>query len=437
MRSGAESTGQGVFQLPLSKWHHPLIHGRRWIVQELILARGTLVHCGKTFLGSLEDVNRQSNACLWHRVEDPSAADVWSGSDGDRYKLIYSMLNDPGSERVTENCRYVHAIVEIRRHHSFGRPYNQFSSVGNKSSTIPTDETPWSIVDIFRGTKCQDPRDAIYALLSLVELRGIPSGLRPDYTIEPHHVFFQACISKCASYHTTSGLLSEVAAIQDLLSGLTPTTLLLVQLLELLISHHASVPSNALYATFLAIAENEFYRHISILYDIFSWRTSAMVEFYDDYIYEERAHDAPSQARFHCFPMSRWYARRGPYVFHVEHATELLNLLIAKHQRNLDFVMQWETRNPCYGKWNALKLPGGKDFFWNRWKSLCHALAGDEKAVAEIDERKRGLAGLLTDAPVALKSRREIAEPLGLNGIKRGLTQFQTRTAFGGSGDWR
>lgn len=347
------------------------------------------------------------------------------------------MLDNPGSRRVTENCRYVHAVVEIRDRHLFGRRYNRSPLKGSKAYPGPTDETTWSVVDIFRGTKCQDPRDSIYALLSLVELRGIPSGLRPDYTIEPHHVFFQACISKCCSYHTTSGLLSEIATIQDLLSGLTPTTLLLIQLLELLISNQHSVPPHASYATFLAIAEHEFYRHISTLYDTFPWRTSAMVEFYDDYIYEERAHDAPSQARFHCFPMSLWYQKRGPYSFNIAHGTALLNLLVAKHQHNTAFIEEWSEMNSCYGKWNALKLPAGKDFFWNRWKSLCCALAGDEKAVAEIDERKRGLSGLLTDAAVPLKSRRAIAEPLGLNAMKRRMTQFQTRTAFGGSGDWR
>ncbi|EXJ76195.1 uncharacterized protein A1O5_00703 [Cladophialophora psammophila CBS 110553] len=108
---------------------------RRWIVQELVLARSIMVHCGTD--------ERSWDELIGSRVNHQNFNGINFGISGD----IYNPANKP-FRKATNNIRMLLMLRGEARTQKFERDI-------------------FTLINMFSHTKCEDPLDQVYALLSL------------------------------------------------------------------------------------------------------------------------------------------------------------------------------------------------------------------------------------------------------------------------------
>ena len=128
---------------------------RLWVLQEIILAKSVTMIFGET---AIEGSDFERLVIQLARAQQ-------------RYNRIWHKQPDPmWRTRVGPSLEYVRTIFELRK---------QYESALSRPSSI------WHYLSIFYDSKCHDPRDRIYSLLSLVESAETQDILpEPDYTID-------------------------------------------------------------------------------------------------------------------------------------------------------------------------------------------------------------------------------------------------------------
>ena len=134
---------------------------RTWIVQEIALAASVLIHCG-------------ADHGAWSDLEpllDPQKNFVW-------------MRDMRGLNRWRDDHDRVRALFHYEAR--FGLDGHR-----NYSDGWPVMRKLYDHVREFRDMKCRDPRDKIYALLSLF---GPDLPIAPDYTLSAVELFIRVCV---------------------------------------------------------------------------------------------------------------------------------------------------------------------------------------------------------------------------------------------------
>lgn len=148
--------------------------GRMWTVQEFILPKNLLLLCGEhgacweNFLAAKPSIaEMQLLQSGWLRLWD--ARDRWQRSNAHRDGVV---------EAVAEELH--DAVVDHR-------PDSGTTSALTAAGSL--DE----LLFAFGYGQCSDPRDRMYALLSLVRHRGSqsPRPLLPDYTISAEQLYYR------------------------------------------------------------------------------------------------------------------------------------------------------------------------------------------------------------------------------------------------------
>ena len=196
---------------------------RTWIVQEVILARSILVHCGSACMDWDDLVKRCMNPTLWDLVYNQ------------RHVTKYSMGNitsSDGSSREThvENwISRIHSLNEQRQERIRSGRTSTARLASNRNTGLDGEElldhSQTNILDLiieFQDTHCTDPRDKVYALHSL---EPAPS-FTPNYEISRARLFINLCAgrAKLVAYefkHLTTALnLNNLAGYRDILTTL-------------------------------------------------------------------------------------------------------------------------------------------------------------------------------------------------------------------------
>ena len=133
---------------------------RTWIVQEVILAKSILLHCGNSEL-SWEDITK-----------------LFAGTNTSELLKHYLKWSDPeASKDFHVAVNRIRTLVERRsQEHDLRRLFPDryaFTDIFN-------------LIIACKDTKCSDKRDKVYALLSLCEAN---TGIEPDYRISTEEVF--------------------------------------------------------------------------------------------------------------------------------------------------------------------------------------------------------------------------------------------------------
>lgn len=147
---------------------------RTWIIQELLLARKITVYCGKRIF-DWELFYLILTECL-HNSPSGDTLSNYSFSDDNRSHL------DPSA----------HSLDEIHRQRYLSRASSRFFF--SKPSKSLGDN-----IKRYRDTQCKDPRDKVYALLSLSSIpKGKPQFVA-DYDITVLDLYFKTLQYCCES----------------------------------------------------------------------------------------------------------------------------------------------------------------------------------------------------------------------------------------------
>ena len=150
---------------------------RTWVVQEIAAARSVLIQCGPDNL---------SWAAL-EKLLDPRKKEhlLFPAGHLERYKHVADLFQNT----------------------------TRFDSVEYDLETdSPLDmQDLFELVEKFRNTECQDRRDKVYALLSLL---GPGMTIEPDYTSSPAELFVRVCIGGLEEYQMV--LLADILDLKHL-----------------------------------------------------------------------------------------------------------------------------------------------------------------------------------------------------------------------------
>lgn len=180
-----------LMHAPFTPWW-----GRIWVVQEVILPPQITICCG-TVSAPWSMFSRAASACLQH-MHDCCAKEL------DRVpRDLMNVLQDFG-ERVTD--------VDNLRNTSLGKMFH-ISSLFEpgmdriRRSFCPAERRSLiSLLRQFRERKASDPRDKVYALLSLVQDDSKRAPLMPDYSLSTAEVYTMAAVESIYSSGSLSVL---------------------------------------------------------------------------------------------------------------------------------------------------------------------------------------------------------------------------------------
>lgn len=220
---------------------------RLWIIQEVILAKGLVVHCGD-MRASWEDV---VGATM-----QPNMNEVFDGIELDRLvsqnpsateaavphpQRLSRSSADPTSDHVAELRKAMHhlAQVDCLRHQrsNKGVPFIVHNihpaNTAFKDSTTTLRREAFDVAHLnvlFPDARCVDRRDHVYGLLALeregeakglerLNEKGLKGSLRPDYAIDAAELFVRVCKARLEAWR---GGFAGVTMKMGYLSGLDP-----------------------------------------------------------------------------------------------------------------------------------------------------------------------------------------------------------------------
>ena len=163
---------------------HRLYWYRLWIVQELILAKDIVVHCGNSSL--------PWDALMRYRTKFFSGGIIWDGIDLDA-------ATGPAFTSFQEQISGIVELMAMRRRHgpmSLGRMYDSLSL--ESTQTAEVQEIGYLSVK-FRDRGCSDRRDYVYALLYLDKSQEL-RNFSPDYTIDEAALFVRLCVTRLSTW---------------------------------------------------------------------------------------------------------------------------------------------------------------------------------------------------------------------------------------------
>ena len=221
---------------------------RLWIIQEVVLAKGIIVHCGD-MRASWEDV---VGATM-----QPHMSEVFDGIELDR--LVSQNLSatgaaaaphtqrlsrssaDPTSDRVAELRKAMHHLAQLDclRHQRSNKGVHFIvhnihpANTAFKDSTTTLRREAFDVAHLnvlFPDVRCVDRRDHVYGLLALeregegkglerLNEKGLNGSLRPDYAINAAELFVRVCKARLEAWR---GGFAGVAMAMGYLSGLDP-----------------------------------------------------------------------------------------------------------------------------------------------------------------------------------------------------------------------
>jgi hypothetical protein len=176
-------------------WHSLLSRRyfqRRWIVQEIILARAVTVYCGDSW-------------ATWSRIFE-SRCHFDGVGDGEKLQFFEGIplikdfeWTNPELEKFRNVPYYLcfqwrvmrlNGLIKARR--SRRRPVIPFFRNFQRRYGITEPKTLSNLLNDYHDMDCSDPRDHVYALLALEQPK---TSIRPDYTIDVAQLCFEACVA--------------------------------------------------------------------------------------------------------------------------------------------------------------------------------------------------------------------------------------------------
>ena len=166
---------------------------RLWIVQEVVLAQDVTLHCGES------SVALSRLAKLLHVKHPDNIVDAFFDWDGvDLYQC-------PGLATGTLTGR-VSGLMELVRIHDLVLTKSAWSRVKTcvrKPWTVEVNSEMTSFLStVVADYLCSDPRDYVYALLSLEQSPKLRS-FKPDYTMDEAELFVHFSVAKLCHWPRT------------------------------------------------------------------------------------------------------------------------------------------------------------------------------------------------------------------------------------------
>jgi hypothetical protein len=174
--------------------------GRIWVVQEVVLPPKVIIVCG-TVSAPWTMFARAASQCLYHLHH------CCSGKIEHLPRDLVSVLQDFG-ERVVD-------IDNLRK--TWREEMTQSKQTRSETSSMesqnyaPEQRSLDSLLRRFRGRKASDPRDKVYALLSLVRPNSHRPPLMPNYDLGTAEVYTLAALESIYSSASLSVLTVDVA----------------------------------------------------------------------------------------------------------------------------------------------------------------------------------------------------------------------------------
>jgi hypothetical protein len=123
---------------------------RTWVVQEVVLGQSVLVWCGDDYVS-------------WDQ--------------------LFEFISSPGVQTSPDGLTYM-KFIGIRRN-DFRRPPKH-----------ELDDSLCALLLDFSGTKCENPLDKVYAILSLEKRHSWQKPIMVDYTIEPADLYLKVMVDR-------------------------------------------------------------------------------------------------------------------------------------------------------------------------------------------------------------------------------------------------
>ena len=178
---------------------------RTWIVQELILAQSILLYCGSNHMDfddaiAAKMVSRSKfSGILLDRETIPKRF------DGIDVEIVLRVQAHPGwnEDENVEVLLRLYRIVSMRQQYRSSAIRSTLTQFGNMSANYGS---LLELIASFGGTQCLDPRDKVFALMSLeVERQGswkqqIFHKIRPDYGKDSMKLFVEVCYLRIMAY---------------------------------------------------------------------------------------------------------------------------------------------------------------------------------------------------------------------------------------------
>ena len=221
--------------------------GRLWIIQEVILAKTLVVHCGH---------DRATWEDLVHARTQPWMNDVFDGVELDKLPQHFHQpqaptgtqarpapQNDPTAFASADSSvqllrKAIHNLVQLDclRHQrsSKGRPFI-VHNIHAANTAFPASVTTlrreaYDVAHLnllFPHAKCVDQKDHVYGLLALEKdgdhgkliERGLRGRISPDYTIDEAELFVRVCEARFEAWR---GGMSGLSVKMGYLSGQDP-----------------------------------------------------------------------------------------------------------------------------------------------------------------------------------------------------------------------
>ena len=172
---------------------------RTWVIQELVLARSLLIHCGDS-VTSWDKLIRFDLSGKSHpkfdgipiRVTGESMTSTSTPGNDDFSSLI-------GRLGLVERFKKAHAHYERQGFRLPGSPRSKALEEDGYSSSWISVESSMTIADLaytFRKTQCSDVRDKIYALISLDYEKSNP--IIPDYGLTAYQTLLSVVRQRAA-----------------------------------------------------------------------------------------------------------------------------------------------------------------------------------------------------------------------------------------------